>query len=77
MITVTVRYHNALRRRAAVERETISLPCGTSLHTALEQLAERHGSRLQGALPPIWSSSATGNCSAPTSTTTSWPAAMN
>ena len=50
MITVTVRYYNALRRRVAVERETISLPCGTSLHTALEQLAERHGSRLREML---------------------------
>ena len=50
MITVTVRYYNALRRRAAVERETISLLCGTSLHTALEQLAERHDSRLREML---------------------------
>ena len=45
MISVGVRYHNMLRRRVGVEREAILLPEGTSLHRALEYLADRHGKR--------------------------------
>ena len=50
MITVSVRYHNMLRRRAGVEQETIVLPDGTLLRRALEHLADRHGKRLQEML---------------------------
>jgi molybdopterin converting factor small subunit len=50
MISVSVRYHNMLRRRAGVEQETIVLPEGTLLHRALEHLADRHGKRLREAL---------------------------
>lgn len=42
MITVTVRYHNLLRRMTGVAEETITLPAGTSLRDALERLAQRH-----------------------------------
>ena len=47
MITVTVRYHNLLRRMTGVAEETITLPEGASLRDALERLAQRHGPALQ------------------------------
>jgi molybdopterin synthase sulfur carrier subunit len=50
MITVTVRYHNLLRRMTGVAEETITLPAGTSLRDALEHLAQRHGPKLRGML---------------------------
>lgn len=50
MITVTVRYHNLLRRMTGVAEETITLPVGTSLREALEHLAQRHGPALQEML---------------------------
>jgi MoaD family protein len=50
MIAVSVRYHNMLRRRTGVEQETITLPEGTALRTALERLADRHGSHLREML---------------------------
>ena len=50
MITVTVRYHNLLRRMTGVKEETITLPAGTSLREALEHLAQRHGPKLRGML---------------------------
>ena len=50
MITVTVRYHNLLRRMTGVKEETISLPVGASLRDALEHLAQRHGPALQEML---------------------------
>jgi molybdopterin converting factor small subunit len=49
-ISVGVRYHNMLRRRAGVEQETIVLPEGASLLRALECLADRHGKRLSEML---------------------------
>jgi molybdopterin converting factor small subunit len=50
MITVSVRYHNMLRRRAGVEQETITLGEGTSLRAGLNHLADRHGPHLQQML---------------------------
>ena len=50
MITVTVRYHNLLRRVAGLAEETITLPAGTSLRDALERLAQRHGPALREML---------------------------
>ena len=50
MITITVRYHNLLRRMTGVKEETISLPVGASLRDALEHLAQRHGPALQEML---------------------------
>lgn len=50
MITVTVRYHNLLRRVTGVAEETITLPASTSLRDALEHLAQRHGPALQEML---------------------------
>ena len=50
MITVTVRYHNLLRRVTGVAEETITLPASTSLRDALEHLAQRHGPTLREML---------------------------
>ncbi len=50
MITVTVRYHNLLRRMTGVAEEMITLPASTSLREALEHLAQRHGPALQEML---------------------------
>ncbi len=50
MITITVRYHNLLRRMTGVKEETITLPVGASLRDALEHLAQRHGPALQEML---------------------------
>ena len=50
MITVTVRYHNLLRRMASLAEETIPLPAGASLRDALEHLAQRHGPMLREML---------------------------
>ena len=50
MITVSVRYHNMLRRRAGVEQETITLGEGASLRAGLNHLADRHGPHLQQML---------------------------
>jgi molybdopterin converting factor small subunit len=49
-IAVGVRYYNVFRLRIGIERETIVLPEGTSLRSALERLAERHGSVLRQML---------------------------
>ena len=50
MIAVSVRYYNMLRRRTGIEQETIALPAGTLLHSALERLAQRHGPVLREML---------------------------
>jgi molybdopterin converting factor small subunit len=50
MITVTVRYHNLLRRVTGVAEETITLPAGASLRDAMEHLTQRHGPKLRGML---------------------------
>lgn len=50
MITVSVRYHNILRRRTGVEQETIALTEGTSIRAVLEHLANRHGPHLREML---------------------------
>jgi len=50
MITITVRYHNLLRRMTGVKDEAITLPAGTSLHHALGHLAQCHGPALQEML---------------------------
>jgi molybdopterin converting factor small subunit len=49
-IAVSVRYYNVFRLRVGIERETIALAEGTSLRTALERLAGRHGSVLREML---------------------------
>ena len=50
MITITVRYHNLLRRGAGLEKETFTLPEGASLRDAVMYLAQRHGPPLQEML---------------------------
>ena len=50
MITVSVRYHNLLRRAVGFAKETVVLPEGSSLRDALSYLAQRHGSPLRGML---------------------------
>lgn len=50
MIEVHVQYHNMLRRRAGVERETLRLPAETSLYDALEKVAAQHGPNLREML---------------------------
>ena len=50
MITITVRYHNLLRRMTGVKEERVALPEGASLRDALERLAQRHGPALQEML---------------------------
>jgi molybdopterin converting factor small subunit len=50
MINVSIRYHNILRRRTGVERETIQLPAETSLYGALEKVADRYGPHLREML---------------------------
>jgi len=50
MITVTVRYHNLLRRGAGLEKETLTLPKDASLRDAFLHLAQRHGSPLREML---------------------------
>ena len=50
MITVSIRYHNMLLRRAGVEQETITLHEGTSLRAGLNHLADRHGPHLKQML---------------------------
>ncbi len=50
MITVTVRYHNLLRRMTGVKEEKNTLPVVASLRDALEHLAQRHGPPLQEML---------------------------
>jgi len=50
MITVTVHYHNLLRRGAGLKKETFTLPKGASLRDALLYLAQRHGPTLREML---------------------------
>ena len=50
MISITVRYHNMLRRRAGVRSETLSLPVGARLREALAQVGANHGPALQEML---------------------------
>ena len=50
MISVSISYHNMLRRRTGVERETIQLPAGTPLYGVLEQVADRYGAHLREML---------------------------
>jgi len=50
MINVHIIYHNMLRRRTGVERETIELPAGASLYGTLENVAARYGSHLREML---------------------------
>ena len=49
-IALRVRYYNVLRHRTGVEQETIVLPAGAELHSALAHLAERHGPQLRTML---------------------------
>jgi molybdopterin converting factor small subunit len=46
----TTGYHNILRRHTGIERETIQLPAETSLHGALEKVADRYGPHLRDML---------------------------
>ena len=46
-ITLKVRYNNILRSAAGIAEETIGVPAGASLLDVLQQLGDRHGSRLQ------------------------------
>lgn len=50
MITVSVHYHNMLRRGAGVAQETLSLADPISLREALVHLADAHGKRLREML---------------------------
>ena len=50
MITISVRYHNLLRRGAGLEKETFTMPEGASLRDAMIHLAQLHGSPLQEML---------------------------
>jgi len=50
VITVSVRYHNLLRRATGVADERVTLPLGISLREALEHLAQRHGPLLREML---------------------------
>jgi len=50
MITISVRYHNLLRRGAGLEKETFTLPEDASLRDALLYLAQLHGPPLQEML---------------------------
>ena len=50
MISVSISYHNMLRRRTGVERENIQLPDGTPLYGALEKVADRYGPHLREML---------------------------
>jgi molybdopterin converting factor small subunit len=45
MITVTVRYHNMLRRHTGLAEEQVKLPEGTEVDTAIRHVADLHGSR--------------------------------
>jgi len=47
---VQVTYHNMLRRRTRVERETIQLPAETSLYGALQKVADHYGPPLREML---------------------------
>lgn len=49
-MTVHVRYHNILRRRAGVDQETLVVPAGTTAHAVLAQLAGQHGPALHEML---------------------------
>jgi molybdopterin converting factor small subunit len=50
MMEIHIHYHNMLRRRAGVERETIQLPEETSLYGALDHVAGRYGAHLREML---------------------------
>ena len=50
MITISVRYHNLLRRGAGLEKETFTLPEGASLRDAVLYLAQLHGTPLREML---------------------------
>jgi molybdopterin converting factor small subunit len=50
MISVSVRYHNMLKRRAGIRGETLSLPDGSQIGDALWEMAERHGPKLREML---------------------------
>ena len=50
MITLSVRYHNLLRRGAGLGKETFTLPQGATLRDALRYLAQLHGSPLREML---------------------------
>ena len=49
-MSVTVRYHNLLRRAAGVEAQELSLPTGSSVDDALDTLATLAGSALLSLL---------------------------
>ena len=49
-MNIQVVYHNMLRRRTGVERETLELPAGTSLYGTLERVADRYGPHLREML---------------------------
>lgn len=50
MITVTVRYHNLLRRLTGFAEEALTLSAGASLRDLLEALAHSHGPPLREML---------------------------
>jgi molybdopterin converting factor small subunit len=50
MINVSIHYHNILRRRTGVERETMQLPGETSLYCALGKVADHYGPHLREML---------------------------
>ena len=50
MISVSVRYHNMLKRRAGTRGETLELPDGSQIHDALQEMSARHGPQLHEML---------------------------
>ena len=50
MISVSVRYHNMLKRRAGRRDETLTLQDGALLGDALQEMAEHHGPQLREML---------------------------
>ena len=49
-ISVSVRYHNMLRRLTRVPSETVSLARGSGLQEVLEALSTRHGPQMREML---------------------------
>lgn len=49
-MNIHIHYHNMLRRRTGVERESFQMPDASSLYDALEKVAARYGPHLHEML---------------------------
>jgi molybdopterin converting factor small subunit len=50
MITIQIKYHNVLRKMAALAEDAVEVPAGATSRAVLEHLAQERGAPLRDAL---------------------------